>query len=90
MTITVTLDLPPDVEIEPRKSIAQGDSDRVRQLLAHALTPTVEALFRQAAGAELDPGEREQIAERLIGTFTAALPSAETDCLVQRRGRTGA
>jgi hypothetical protein len=75
MTITVTLDLPPDVEIELRKSIAQGDSDRVRQLLADALTPTVEALFRQATGAELDPDEWEQIAERLIGTFAAALPS---------------
>lgn len=54
----------------------------------------VEALFRQATGAALDPGEWEQIAERLIHTFAAALPSEVStlpdDALKLRRDLCGA
>jgi hypothetical protein len=75
MTITVTLDLSPEAEAKLRESIAQHDSERVRQVLSDALTPTVEALLQQAAGPEPSDDEWEQLADYLSDTFTAATPA---------------
>jgi hypothetical protein len=89
MTITVTLDLSPEAEAELRESIVQHDRERVRQVLTHALTPTVEALLQQAVGTEPSDDEWEQLADQLIDTFTAALPadvSALSDDATSRAG----
>lgn len=75
MTLTVTLTLSPEVEAELRKSIARHDTERIRQMLTDAVTPTVEALLREPAESAYDDQEWDVLAEQLIETFHAAVPS---------------
>jgi antitoxin ParD1/3/4 len=75
MTLTVTLDLPPEVEAELRKSIADHDTERVRQMLADVLTPTVEALL-QDASMPADHSEWDVIADQLVDTVAVATPTS--------------
>ncbi|MBX9257629.1 hypothetical protein H1Q63_27525 [Desmonostoc muscorum CCALA 125] len=44
---TITLQLSPELEQKLRESIARGDGQSIRQLLADAFAPTVEALLEQ-------------------------------------------
>lgn len=73
MTLTVTLDLPPDVEAELRTSIVQRHAARVRQMLADALMPTVEALLQDTPVYE--PSEWDALADQLVDTVTTATPT---------------
>jgi antitoxin ParD1/3/4 len=75
MTLTVTLDLPPDVEAELRMSIAHGDTERVRQVLTDALIPTVEALLQDATAPLGDHHAWDSLADQLIATFATAVPA---------------
>ncbi|HEY0737506.1 MAG TPA: hypothetical protein VGD69_21485 [Herpetosiphonaceae bacterium] len=75
MTLTVTLNLSPEAEAELRESIAQRDSERIRQMLTDALTPTVEALLREQDAQTDNSTEWEELAEQLIETFSAAAPA---------------
>lgn len=89
MTLSVTLNLSAEAEAELRAGVAAGDAERVRQVLARALAPTVEALLQRSP--ELDPAdmEWEAVADDLVDTF-AQLVSAEvpelSDYAVSRAG----
>lgn len=75
MTLTVTLNLAPDVEAELRDSIAHKDAERVRQMLTDALTPTIEALLHDPASISYDDEEWEVLVEQLLDTVAAAAPA---------------
>jgi antitoxin ParD1/3/4 len=74
MTLTVTLDLSPEVEAELRDSIAHHDTERVRQLLTNALIPTIEALLQPSA-VPAHNDEWDALADQLIDTFAVAAPT---------------
>ena len=63
----ITLELSPDTEVQLRESVAQGDAEAVRRLLAEVLTPTVEALLQEIP-AELTEKELEAVADQLYFT----------------------
>ncbi len=72
MTLTVTLNLPPDVEAELRKSIAHRDTERVRQMLTDALIPTVEALLQEVPAPSYDMNEWDVLVDQLAATVAPA------------------
>jgi antitoxin ParD1/3/4 len=89
MTLTVTIDLSPETEAELRKSIAHRDTERVRQVLAEALTPTVEALLQQPAALLQNDEEWDALADELINRFASAAPADApllSDYAVSRAG----
>ena len=45
--VKITLELSPDIEVRLRESVAHGDAETVRRLLAEVLTPTVETLLQK-------------------------------------------
>ena len=65
----ITLELSPAVEVRLRESVAQGDADAVRLLLAEVLTPTVETLIQEMP-AELTEAEFEATADQLADALT--------------------
>lgn len=73
MSITITVELPPDVEDALRSGIAQRDFDRVRHILTEALTPTVTALFRQLATPSHLDEEWETLADQLADVFEQSI-----------------
>lgn len=48
MTVTITIELPAEMEEQLRAAAATQDAESVRRLLADAAAPTVETLLRQA------------------------------------------
>jgi len=74
MTLTVTLTLPPDVEAELRHSIAHKDTERIRQMLTDALTPTIEALLNESTPLSNDAAW-EELVDQLLDTVAAAAPT---------------
>ncbi len=89
MTLTVTIDLSPETEAELRKSIAHRDTERIRQVLAEALTPTVEALLQPAAAPPQSDEAWDTLADELINMFTSAAPADApilSDYAVSRAG----
>ncbi len=76
MTLTVTINLPPEVEAELRQSIAHHDTERVRQMLTDALAPTVEALLNEGPTLFSDDHEWDALADQLVDTVTTALPKS--------------
>ncbi len=72
---TITLELPPDVAAKLRESIARHDTEAMRQLLADAFAPTVEALLKQVS-KQLNEDEFEGFADQLADELAACI---ETD-----------
>lgn len=70
MTLTITLDLSPEVEAKLQEKIAQRDSEGVRRLLADALTPIVENLLRQIT-EELSEDDFELLMEQLADDWAS-------------------
>ncbi|NES20362.1 MAG: hypothetical protein F6K41_15875 [Symploca sp. SIO3E6] len=73
---TLTLKLSPEIEEKLRSSLARGDAEAIRQLLAEAFTPTVAVLLQQASSCEKDielDDEFEAIADRLANDFAASV-----------------
>lgn len=84
----ITLELSPDTEVQLRESVAHGDVEAIRRLLAEVLTPTVEALLQEMP-AELTETELEAVADQLADELTADLgPNAPSlsDYAVSREG----
>lgn len=75
MTLTVTLNLSPEVEAELRDSIAHQDTERVREVLTNVLTPTIEALLQQPRVPIQHDAQWDTLADQLIDMFTTALPA---------------
>lgn len=88
MTLTVTLDLTPEMEAELRRSLYRYDTEQVRQLLAEALIPTVEELMQQVPRPVADE-EWDTVADQLINEVAATLPPESqplSDAAVSRAG----
>ena len=71
--MTITLELPPEVEAELWAEIRGRDADGVQRLLAHALAPSVAALLQQTVD-ELTDSEFEATADRLADELAACRP----------------
>ncbi|MCZ7571624.1 MAG: hypothetical protein M5U01_24000 [Ardenticatenaceae bacterium] len=88
MTLTVTLDLTPEMEAELRRSLYRHDTAQVRQLLAEALIPTVKELMQQVPAPVADE-EWDTVAAQLINEVAANLPPESqplSDAAVSRAG----
>ena len=84
----ITLELPPDIEMQLRESVTRRDVDTVHRLLVEALTPTVEALLREMP-SELTDAEFDTLADQLADELAAGRgPNAPllTDYVVSRAG----
>jgi antitoxin ParD1/3/4 len=84
----ITLELPPDVEVQLRESVIHGDVEAVRRLLTEVLTPTVEALLQEVP-AGLTEVEFEAVADQLADELAADCgPNAPSlsDYAVSRKG----
>lgn len=73
--MTITLELPPNVEAQLRENAARRDAEAMRRILAEAVAPTVEALLREPANDKDNrtDAEFEALADELAG-MTPALP----------------
>lgn len=88
MTLTVTLDLSPEEEIQLQLSIVRRDREKVRQLLSDALEPAVAALMLKTH-PELDQMTFQEISEKLWAEVDARLPAdfqPLSDYAVSREG----
>ncbi|MBM4045507.1 MAG: hypothetical protein FJ279_10365 [Planctomycetes bacterium] len=86
--MTITLQLPPELEAKLRTEIARHDAERLRQLLAEALAPAVEMLLRTGAD-QLSDEEFEALADELANEGAASIaPHAPllSDYAVSRAG----
>lgn len=84
----ITLELPPDVEVQLCEGAARRDADTVRRLLMEALTPAVEAQLQEASD-ELTDAEFEPLVDQLASDLTAYLVShapSLSDYAVSRAG----
>lgn len=69
--MTITIEIPHDIEMQIRKHAARGNVDAVRHLLIEALGPTVEALIRCHTSSQLSDDEFEALADQLADEFMA-------------------
>ncbi len=67
--MTITLEIPHDIEMQIRENAARGNADTVRHLLIEALGPTVEALIRSHTSLKLSNEEFETLADQLADAF---------------------
>ena len=67
--MTITIEIPPDIEMQIRENAARGNVDAVRHLLIEALGPTVEALIRSHTSSKLSDEEFEALADQLADEF---------------------
>ena len=72
MTVTITLELSPEMEAKLRAGIAHHDAEGIRHLLADALVPTVDILLRQAPD-QLSDDEFEALADQLAAELAACM-----------------
>lgn len=86
--MTITLELPPEVQARLQAKLAHRDAKSMRQLLADAFAPTVEALLQQTPN-QMNEDEFEAVADSLADEFAASLKSntpALSDYAVSRAG----
>jgi hypothetical protein len=70
-SMAITNELPDELEMKIREQAASGNVDAVRRLLIEALNPTVDALMRRHAAAELSDEEFEMLIDQMTDLFTA-------------------
>jgi uncharacterized LabA/DUF88 family protein len=91
---TITLQLSPELEQKLRESIARRDTQSIRQLLADAFAPTVEALLEeippQFYNEELETEDQlEARIDKLLDEFESSIGSklpTLSDYAVSREG----
>ncbi|MBM3236100.1 hypothetical protein FJZ31_07345 [Candidatus Poribacteria bacterium] len=86
--MTITLEIPFEIEVQLRESTVRGDIDAVRCLLVEALTPTMETLMCETP-TELTDAEFEAIANQLADELIACTgpnPPSLSDYAVSRDG----
>lgn len=72
--ISITLKVLPDLEAKLRESIALGDREAMRQLLADAFAPTVENWLAQTLDKPIETNsEFEVVADHLADELAACL-----------------
>lgn len=87
--MSITIEIPHDIEIQIRKNAAHGNANAVRHLLIEALDPTVESLLRDHAPLMLSNDQFEALVDQLADTFTKYLGSGclpLSDYAVSREG----
>ena len=67
--MTITLEIPHDIEIKIGENAVRGNADAVHHLLLEALGPTVEALLRSHTSLQLSNEEFEALADQLADEF---------------------
>ena len=72
--MTITLELPREVQAMLRTKIARRDSESIRQLLADTFAPTVEALLQQT-DQQMRDDEFEAVADLLADEFVSSVKS---------------
>lgn len=88
MTVTIMLELSPEMEAKLREGIARHDAEGIRQLLADALVPTVDTLLQQVP-EQLSEEDFEALADQLADELTACMEPntpALSDYAVSRSG----
>jgi len=75
--MTITLELSPEVQARLQAKIARRDAKSVRQLLAEAFAPIVEALLQQPSN-QMNDDEFEASANSLADEFAACVKSKTT------------
>jgi antitoxin ParD1/3/4 len=88
LKMTITLELPPEVQATLQTKIARRDAESVRQILADVFAPTVEALLRQKS-TQMSDDEFEAVADKLADEWAASVkPNAPalSDYAVSRAG----
>ncbi len=86
--MTITLELPPEVQARLQAKLAYRDAESMRQLLADAFAPTVEALLQQAPN-QMNEDEFEAVADLLADEFAACVKAKTpplSDYAVSRAG----
>ncbi|NMG09487.1 hypothetical protein [Brasilonema sp. UFV-L1] len=91
---TITLQLSPQLEQKLRESIARRDAQSIRQLLADAFAPTVEALLEQTHSQFNDEElkneeDLEASVDKLLDEFASHVGShlpTPSDYAVSREG----
>ena len=73
--MTITVQIPPNIERQIRKSMSLGETDAVRHLLLEILEATVEALMSN--NPQLSDDEFEALADQLADEF---MVSVGPDC----------
>lgn len=74
MTLTIKLELSPDIQVKLQDGLARRDKEQVYQLLKEALTPTVET-WLQHPPAVLHDDEFETLVDQLNAKLAAGLSS---------------
>ena len=88
MTVTVVLDLPPELERQLREGLARHDTEQVQQLLAQALVSTPDT-WVQPPVVSLEEEEFEAVADQLADSLAESLaPDTPTlsDAAISRAG----
>lgn len=86
--MTITLNLSPEQEAQLRSLIARQDAVSIRNLLAEAVAPTVEALLSQPS-EELSIDEFDAILDQLadeMASYFGPNPPVLSDYAVSRAG----
>lgn len=65
--MTITFQIPPDIEKLVREKISRGDTDAVRSLLVEALEPTLQTLMKEKPQLSIE--EMEIRLDRLADKF---------------------
>jgi len=67
--MTITIEIPHDIEMQIRENAARGNADAVRRLLIEALDPTVETLIRIHTSSKISNEEFEVLSDQLADEF---------------------
>ena len=73
MTMTITLELTPELEARLQEGIARRDAATVRQALHEAVEPTVEELMTDET-EDLSDEEFDRLSEELVAHVSKNLP----------------
>ncbi len=65
--MTITFQIPPDIEKQLRENVSRGDTDAVRSLLVEALESTLQALMKEKPQLSIE--EMEMRLDRLADKF---------------------
>lgn len=67
--MTITVQIPSDIERQIREKVSCGDTDTVRHLLLEVLDPIVEALMNNNIPSKLSDDEFEALLDKLADEF---------------------
>ena len=84
--IVVTLELSSELEAKLRQSLERRDSGSMRQLLAEAIAPTVEALLQQAPDRGVENDDEFEAAAEELAAYLGPDAPVLSDYAVSRAG----